>query len=312
VDLEGRERVLLDSPGSLTIWDAAPDGRALITRDDERMSVIGMAPGATQERDLSVFDTAGLAALSADGAQLLFGDRYGVYLRKTDGSPPIKLGVKDVYPDDLSPDGKSVVATSANRDRLIVFPVGPGDVRTLPAQGIEAYTTPRWFPDGHRILFSTWERSAADRKAGVQGQLRTYVTDRSGSAPIPLTPPGIGALALSPDGRRLAVKAGPGIAVWPVGGDRGEPVPGSLPEDRPVGWSEDGRSLWVFQRGRIPADVHRLDLGGGGRHLWKRLVPPDPAGVYSINDVRITPRGDAYFYSYRRILSELYLAAAPE
>ena len=75
-----------------------------------------------------------------------------------------------------------------------------------------------------------------------------------------------------------------------------------------MGWSADGASIWVFQRGQVPAIVHRLDLRDGGRRPWKTLVPPDPAGVYSINDVRITPRGDAYFYSYRRTVSELYLA----
>ena len=93
VTLDGRERVLLESPGSLTLWDAAVDGRLLLSRDDERMSVLGTAPGAPRERDLSVFDDAGLAAVSPDGALLLFGDRFGVYLRKTDGSPPIKLAL---------------------------------------------------------------------------------------------------------------------------------------------------------------------------------------------------------------------------
>jgi hypothetical protein len=51
-----------------------------------------------------------------------------------------------------------------------------------------------------------------------------------------------------------------------------------------------------------------VELASGRRTPWKTLVPPDPAGVSSINNVRITPRGDAYFYSYRRTVSELYLA----
>jgi hypothetical protein len=310
VDLDGRERVLLESPGSMTLRDVTADGRLLITRDDERMSVIGKAPGAEEERDLSVFDSAGLAALSADGARLLFGDRHGVYLRRTDGSPPTRLGGSDVFPDDLSPDGKLVLATSARRDRLIVFPVGPGDVQPVAAPGIETYASARWFPDGDHILFSTYERTAADRQAGVQGQLRSFVTDRAGSAPQPLTPPGVYALALAPDGVRFAVRgASPGISVWTLGGTEAVPVTGSQPDDRPIGWTENGDALWVFKRGEVPATVHRLGLRDGSRQPWKTLVPPDPAGVFSINDVRITPKGHAYFYSYRRVLSELYVAS---
>ena len=70
----------------------------------------------------------------------------------------------------------------------------------------------------------------------------------------------------------------------------------------------DGRSLWVFRRGVIPAQVYRLDIATGARHLWKTLVPPDAAGLYSVDEFRVTPSGHAYFYSYRRTLSELYEA----
>ena len=199
-----------------------------------------------------------------------------------------------------------MLATSAALDRLIVAPVGPGQMRSLPAHGIESYAGARWFPDGRRILFNG--RPRADGAAG-EGQVRTYVTDVDGAAPQAITPPGVHALALSPDGARLAVRgAGPALSAWPVGGDAASPIAGSEPGDRPVAWSADGGSLWVFQRGRVPADVFRIDLATGRRVTWKTLVPPDPAGVSSINNVRITPRGDAYFYSYRRTISELYLA----
>jgi hypothetical protein len=36
-------------------------------------------------------------------------------------------------------------------------------------------------------------------------------------------------------------------------------------------------------------------------------MPADPAGVYSIDEFQITPSGHAYFYNYRRVLSELYV-----
>jgi hypothetical protein len=55
--------------------------------------------------------------------------------------------------------------------------------------------------------------------------------------------------------------------------------------------------------------VFRLDIETGRRELWRTLVPPDAAGVYSIIEFRITPSGHAYFYSYARLLSQLFLVS---
>lgn len=92
-----------------------------------------------------------------------------------------------------------------------------------------------------------------------------------------------------------------------MAGGASRPVPGSLPDDRPVAWGINDRSLWVFRRGEIPAHVFQLDLATGQRHLWKTLTPPDPAGVSSIIEFQVTPSGDSYFYSYARVLSQLYV-----
>jgi hypothetical protein len=37
-------------------------------------------------------------------------------------------------------------------------------------------------------------------------------------------------------------------------------------------------------------------------------MPPDPAGVTGLIRIRITPGGTYYAYSFRRLLSDLYLA----
>jgi hypothetical protein len=54
--------------------------------------------------------------------------------------------------------------------------------------------------------------------------------------------------------------------------------------------------------------VFSVDVATGRRTLWKTLRPPDAAGVYSIDQLKVTPSGDAYFYTYSRTLSELYEA----
>jgi hypothetical protein len=298
VDLEGKERVLLEAPASLTLWDAG-DGRALLTRDDERQAVVGVAPGETTERDLSWFDKSGLAALSDDGRQLLMGDRLGVYVRPTSGGPPVYLGLKDGWADALSPDGRFALAETASRRELMLLPTGPGQPRALPAGDIETYGGALWFPDGRRVLVNGREPGRGPR---------AYVQDVADGGPRVLTPENTWGLAISSDGQHVAtIGEGQAMSIWPVSGALARPVPGSEPGDRPVAFSADGRSLWVFRRGEIPVKVFRVEVETGRRTLWKTLVPPDPVGVYSIINFQVTPTGSAYFYGYSRALSELYI-----
>ena len=299
VDSERRERLLLEAPGSLTIWDAAPDGRVLLSRDESRVSLVGLEPGGQQERDLSWFDSSALACLSRDGRSVLFGDRFGIYLRDTNGAPPVKLGFEGAYADDLSPDGKLVLATRSSGGELVILPTGAGAPRPVPRHQITLYSGAKWFPDGQRILFN-------GREAGRE--LRSYVMEPSGGPPRALTPEGTWAVALSSDGA-FAAAIGPGHGIWvyPTAGGPSRPIHGSEPGDRPVAWSKDGRSLWVYKRGQVPAQVARLDIATGTRLEWKKLSPPDHAGVYSIFQFDITPTGDAYAYSYRHLLSQLYV-----
>ncbi len=305
VDLKNRQRTVLESAASLTLWDIAPDGRVLLTRDEERNALVGVPPGQTGEREVSWFDLTGLGDLSEDGRTLLFGDRFGLYTRGTDGSPPVNLGLKDGFADALSPDGQTVLATSPSTSELVLLPTGPGEPRPLPAYGITSFKGALWFPDGRRILFNGVE-------PGVD--LACYVQDVSQDPP---GPPRLlarrRALAISRDGTWVAAaEPARGISLWPVAGGASRFVPASEPDDRPVGFSADGRSLWVFRRGEVPARVLRLDISTGRRDLWKVLWPPDPAGVYSIMNLKVTPTGHAYFYSYAGVLSQLYLVGGLE
>ena len=158
-----------------------------------------------------------------------------------------------------------------------------------------------WFPDGGRILVN-------GREAGHSP--RAYLQDVSGGLPRPFTPENTWALSISSDGEWIAaVTQGQGVSVWPVSGGSPHQVPGTEPGDRPVSFSADGRSLWVFRRGEVPVNVFQVEIGSGRRTLWKTLMPPDPDGVYAITNLQVTPTGDAYFYGYARVLSELYVVS---
>jgi len=58
----------------------------------------------------------------------------------------------------------------------------------------------------------------------------------------------------------------------------------------------------------IPLPIDLLDVATGKRHRWRELTPPDPAGVAVTGPVRLSADGQAYAYSYRRQLDELFLA----
>ena len=302
VTMERKQRLVLEVPGSLTLWDIASDGRVLLTRDEERRAVVAVAPGDSAERDVSWFDLSGVSAISSDGRWVLCGDRFGVYRRGTDGSPPVLvISGTNAWSDALSPDGQTVLATMDLGRKLVVFPPGVSAPQTLEAAGVVSYSGAYWFPGAGetRVLF-------AGQRAG-EG-LRSYVQDIKGGPPKAITPEGSWGVAISPDGKWIA---GPGsgqaIPLWPVDGGEKRVVPGSLEGERPVSWSADGGSLWLYRRGEIPAKIYKLDIATGRREAWKTINPPDSAGVYSIIEFRMTPSGNAYAYSYSRLLSQLYL-----
>jgi eukaryotic-like serine/threonine-protein kinase len=308
VDLRGRQRLVSTAPSSLTLWDIAADGRVLLTRDEEERGLVGVPPGQTDERDLSLYDSSGLASLSADGRSVLFSDRFGLYLRSTDGSAPqMDLGFGQAFANDLSPDGNWALVTTSLPSRLVIIPKGAGDPRELPTNGIATYSGALWFPDGRRITFN-------GAKPGEQG--RAYVMDLDGGGMRALTPQNVKAMAISPDGSWVAAErvagtspdAPPGVSLWPVAGGPPRGVAGSQDDDRAVGWTDDGKSLWVFRWTEVPADVYRLEIATGRRERVLTLMPRDTTGVESILTFRTTRDGRAYFYTYRRVLSKLYLA----
>ena len=67
----GKTRVLARAPGRLIPYDIAPDGRLLLEHAIGRRSVLGLAPGESQQRDLSWFDGTNPIGLSADGKTAL-------------------------------------------------------------------------------------------------------------------------------------------------------------------------------------------------------------------------------------------------
>ena len=78
--------------------------------------------------------------------------------------------------------------------------------------------------------------------------------------------------------------------------------------DALIRWHSDNHTLYVYQRGELPIKIYRLDVETGRREFWKELLPADMTGVVpSFPQIKITPDGKSYAYSYYRNLSQLYL-----
>lgn len=306
VSLRGRERLVHRSPGRLVLRDIGRDGRVLLARHTFRLEIRASIDGEKSERDLSWFELPLLTDLSENGRQIVFcesgdagGPGYGVFLRATDGSPPVRLG--DGRPFDLSPDGKWVLSRPVRPPfQLTMLPTGAGESQILNDAGLQDIRWAGWFPDGRRLLIM----------ANESGRLpRMWVQDLSGSKPRPVTPEGATGKdpVISPDGRFVvAFPSGAMRALrYPVDGGEPEPIAGLEDNEYPMQWTEDG-ALYV-RKGGVPAKISRLDVGTGQRTVWKEIAPADPAGIWSMMRVMLTRDGRSYAYGFSRSLSELYL-----
>jgi hypothetical protein len=119
---------------------------------------------------------------------------------------------------------------------------------------------------------------------------------------LPLEP------TVSPDGQSFfAIDTNQRAWLYPLRAGEPHPIPGLEPFDIPVGWTADGRSLFMFPSQESSARVYRVDVITGRKALWKQLMPADPAAIKDIYAVHVAADGGWYFYSYWRALSDLYL-----
>ncbi|MDX2031510.1 MAG: protein kinase [Blastocatellia bacterium] len=311
ITLSGRQRVVTRLPHQLRLFDISRDGRVLLASVNVRKGIRCLPPGDSQERDLSWFDWGHVADISDDGRLFLFseageggGAGQTVYLRKTDGSPPIRLGEGVAY--GLSPKGDWALtirrnsAPSGPLSQVILLPTGPGEAKVLADSRIN-WQRAIWFPDGKHILASGVEPGR---------RVRGYVLDIEGGEPRPITREGLTGRLISPDGQWLiAVDARQTLAHLSVAGGEPQPVPGQVAGDEPIQWSANGRSIYVRQDAPDPKfkRIYRLELTTGRRELWKEQLIADPVRIAQSLPMAMTPDGKSYAYTYIRGIFDLYL-----
>ncbi len=305
VNLSAKVRILARVPGELTLLDVGKEGNVLLTRGIDRAGIVGLAPGETKERDLSWLDWSVPNDLSADGKAVLFseageggGPKYAVYLRKTDGSPAVRLGEGTGVA--LSPDGKWAAAhPNSTPAPLVLLPTGVGETKPLTQDSIN-HLRVRWLSDGKRFVFVGNEPGHG---------MKLYVRSAEESNLHAISPEGVSTTFVLTASGDLVADVGPDrhIYTYPINGGEPRLVPGVQSDEVPTAWSADGRSLFVFRYGEIPAQVVQIDVASGQRRPWKDLDPADAAGIDTISGIMMTADSKAYVYGYVRTLCDLYL-----
>jgi Tol biopolymer transport system component len=305
VALDGRVRPVWISPNG-NVFDLSRDGRALVNESVARREIVGF-PRNGPPRNLTALNWSFPTDITADGDTVLFYEQVveppGIYLRKLDGSPAVRLGDGEGY--GLSPDNKWVLSVKIpERHTITLLPTGAGEPKTLDLGNL---TCPwaAWFPDGRRLLVNAYEAGKAPR---------LWILDLPGGKPRPITTEGVsmigGGKGISPDGRSIIARGPEGRhLLYPVEpGGEPHPIPGIDPEDNPIRWTPDGKSIYVTRLSALPGIISLVDIATGSRTEWKRFEPPDPSGVEQAGPVVISADGSAYVYSYRRTLGDLFLA----
>jgi Tol biopolymer transport system component len=311
LDLSGQSRLVAHVPGDLELDDISLDGRVLAAHHTSIVFMFGLGPGDSHERELSWLDGSSPAELSSDGKILLF-DEEGeasrgvpaVYLRKTDGSPAVRLGEGRALA--LSPDGKWVLACVTPGEggvpHLDILPTGPGQTRIVASGGFANIESAAWFPDGSKFVFSATERGRRSR---------IYAQDLAGGMPRPLVPEGVRiprqTNPMSPDGKFLLCSRDDGrVSICAVNGGEPRSIPGLAEDDRTIRWSSDGHSIYVLRGTKLPPwKISLLDVRTGQSRLWKEINPSEP----DVSQIHLVMTGDARSYAYRvfRFFSELYV-----
>ena len=307
MNMSGKTRVIARFPGPVRLFDVAGDGRILMATESRRIGIRGVGPGDTVERDWSCLEWSEAVALSDDGRLLLAnvlgesgGPRGSVYMRPTDGTPPVRIG--DGAAIAFSPDGKWIsgyASRDAARRSFILTPTGPGEIRPQPSQGIIV----GWLAGEGNYLLSTFSRAA-------RGRLQYFAWNARTDQMRPVSPDAMRQdfVYVSPD-RRSYATPGPDhvFTIYSVDTGEGRPIKGLTEHDNIINWTADSRRFYVSTHHDMNQmrPVFVLDPVTGNRTPWKTIQPTIP--VDEILGIRITPDGRAYAYNYGSVRSELYI-----
>ena len=301
LSLSGRSRTVQRFVDNVRLYDSSPAGRLLIERVWFRSEIHGY-PEGSPEIALAWLDGSEAAGLSNDGKVILVNEwvRDAVYLRPTDGGPAIRLAEGSARA--LSPDGKLALVSRSSPFRFVLVPTGPGQAREYPLGKLRMgrFGGAAFVPSEKAAVFAALDEGRP---------IRSYVLDFGTGAIRPVTPEGTSGTRVSPDGRWLLVNGPSGFSLHSLGDDGGPPRPvaGLAPEDSPIRFSADGRSVFVFRGEGTSVKVYRVDITTGERRLAREFRIADAAGTLGPGYADVTPDERFWIHGYMRDLSDYFV-----
>ena len=171
VTLSGRQRAIYSPSGGLFLQDVARNGRALVTITRGETRIVFRGDKDAGERDLTWLDWSLANDLSADGRTIAFGESDlgvgevpTVFLRNTNGAPPVKLGeacFRSYRPTDVSSPRFIGTPTRTSPRSWCTRPgLAPGELSLFPASR-RFGQVPTLSPTGRRCT-----SGGASRRAG--------------------------------------------------------------------------------------------------------------------------------------------------
>ena len=310
----GSVRLVLALPGGMRLQDISPDGRVLLTLLNFSISLYGGETSSADSRELSWFGWSYAGDLSADGRQLLFADLtsespegdFTWFLRPLTGEPAVQLTSTSpkqlhYYGGKLAPDGRFAAFPTRDNRTLQIEPVGAGTPSSINLPGgVLFWSSLDWLPDGRGLVF------IGSREGEEKRQIFEQLLD--GSPPRVLHPASEPYVVLSPDGSWTASWIDSNrLRIVSYSGDDEREIDADAPLGRLIRWSADGSAVFFYRQGEVPGGIYRIDLDTGHVTLLRRLMPPNPAGVWRISPVLVSADGSYYAYSASRWMSDLYL-----
>ena len=218
-------------------------------------------------------------------------------LRRTDGSPAVRLGEGAVLA--MSRDKQWVLSALPSVPvKLMLYPTGAGAARRLDHGEFAAISKGAFVGDGSEILICGNEPKRA---------VRCYVKPIASGSFRAFTPDGVRAAVVSPDGQAIVAMSGDnGYRQFAIRDGTSHSVPGLTPNDRVIRYSPDGKSLWTRRTNTLPVRIEQVDLRTQTRSVLLQDFGVRGAGVLNVAEVALADDPRNYAYLERESVSFLF------
>ena len=303
VSLGGTVQPGLPGVGDAVIQDIGSDGRRLILRNDQFKRIWVKLASDSAPRDLSWLDVSFFPILSGDGSLLAFGDgstvsgdNYAVMLRRTDGSPAVRIGDGGVL--SMSRDKQWVISDLPTLPvQLMMYPTGAGTARRLDHGEFAGIVAASAINDGKDLLVC----------GNLPGHaMRCYVRPFENGTFRPFTPEGVRAAVASPDGRSVMALMPDGYREYSISDGSSRVVPGIAANELVLRYSPDGQSLWTRLANTQPTTVEQVDLKTGSHRVLVPAFSSRRAGVQTVAEIAVADDPRNYVYMERESRGYLF------